>query len=249
MLIPRRHSGQFAIVSSTPRTAATASSGERLAAAHGGAEKGRSRHADAAIAHPAVLLAFANRAGFLQSTDRPAAHVRIAGRLSFVISIEIAPTPDDSLRPSSFGGRIRNCVMPLFHASVALCKHWTARRNHFCAGPFFPITIASEKVSWPRVRNLITGGPVPAGVLLVHPRRPFLAQRMSACRFRKARWRDEDAASDADEISEETGALLGHLKPLGDIRQRGERVTAFASKAISTRCRQEQTFESNGRKN
>ncbi|QQO35545.1 hypothetical protein JJC00_07965 [Bradyrhizobium diazoefficiens] len=37
--------------------------------------------------------------GVVQITDRPAASVRIAGRLSFVINIEIAPAADESLRP------------------------------------------------------------------------------------------------------------------------------------------------------
>ncbi len=44
-----------------------------------------------AVLHPAVLLAFADVAGFLQRGDRQPRSVRIAGRLSFVVSIEITP--------------------------------------------------------------------------------------------------------------------------------------------------------------
>jgi hypothetical protein len=40
-----------------------------------------------AVLHPAMVLAFADRAGFIQHVDRPATQGTIAGRLSRVISI------------------------------------------------------------------------------------------------------------------------------------------------------------------
>ena len=70
------HSGQVSpIESSTSRTSATASSGETP---DGGSRRACREGAFAgvrvgAVLHPAVLLALADGAGFLQNTDRPAA--------------------------------------------------------------------------------------------------------------------------------------------------------------------------------
>jgi len=56
------------------------------------------------VLHPAVLLAFADGTGFVQHRDRPPRNVRIAGRRSLNISIEVAPGRDESDGPSPVSG-------------------------------------------------------------------------------------------------------------------------------------------------
>jgi hypothetical protein len=50
-----------------------------------------------AVFGPAVLLAFVDGTGLMQHIIAQPRSVRMAGRLSFVISIEITPAEDESL--------------------------------------------------------------------------------------------------------------------------------------------------------